>query len=407
MRHTPSPRLLIALAASAALPAPSLAQEASPPILTGALYLDAWQLEKEFVVSPLALQEWLDLGITAESKLTPERRKGMKSKIGEFLATKCPVTIKDEVVEFTLDRLHFIEPNDKEFVLIDADSVVSARDIRISAVFAAPNTDLKEAVQVFWNLFPADVSYVPVNVADILGTRVFKLTKFAPTINVRGRYEIGAREAPQAPPPPEIRIIEIPWLTILLIVCAIPVIIRLVRSEKTNPRALVLLLVLAGGAAVARKHLVLPLGPFDTADAMEEEESSLILDRLLRGVYHAFDYRDPGKQYDVLSKVVGGEALTPIFLEIQRTLESRQRDGARVRVNNLRVEHSRPGPLDDRLGFEAECSWEVSGRVGHWGHFHDRTNHYRATFVVEPIEETWKITGLTLHSRDRDTDSSP
>ncbi|MEO1842953.1 MAG: hypothetical protein ABGZ37_01620, partial [Akkermansiaceae bacterium] len=310
-------------------------------------------------------------------------------------------------VEFTLDRLHFIEPNDKEFVLIDADSVVSARDIRISAVFAAPNIDLKEAVQVFWNLFPADVSYVPVNVADILGTRVFKLTKFAPTINVRGRYEIGARDAPQAPPPPEIRIIEIPWLTILLIVCAIPVIIRVVRSEKTNPRALVLLLVLAGGAAVARKHLVLPLGPFPTADTMEEEESSLILDRLLRGVYHSFDYRDPGKQYDVLSKVVGGEALTPIFLEIQRTLESRQRDGARVRVNNLRVEHSRPGPLDDRLGFEAECSWEVSGRVGHWGHFHDRTNLYRATFVVEPIEETWKITGLTLHSRDRDTDSSP
>ena len=88
-------------------------------------------------------------------------------------------------------------------------------------------------------------------------------------------------------------------------------------------------------------------------------------------------------------------------------LESRQRDGARVRVNNLRVERSRPGPLDDRLGFEAECSWEVSGRVGHWGHFHDRTNLYRATFVVEPIEDTWKITGLTLHSRDRDTDSSP
>ncbi|MDP7107692.1 MAG: hypothetical protein QGH41_11465, partial [Roseibacillus sp.] len=67
----------------------------SPPAeLAGALYLDAWQIEKEFIVSPLALQQWLDLGITTDSRLSPEEREALKPRIGNFLAQKCPVTIQ-------------------------------------------------------------------------------------------------------------------------------------------------------------------------------------------------------------------------------------------------------------------------------------------------------------------------
>jgi len=60
--------------------------------------------------------------------------------------------------------------------------------------------------------------------------------------------------------------------------------------------------------------------------------------------------------------------------------------------------------LQERPGFEALCEWQASGRVGHWGHFHDRTNNYNATFAIEPSEETWKITRLELHGRERNPD---
>ena len=95
------------------------AQEGLPPPpaeIAGAIYLDSWQIEKEFIVSPMALQQWIDLGIDAESKLTPELREEMKPRIGRFLAQRCPVTIQDKEVAFTLDRIHFIEPDASEFV---------------------------------------------------------------------------------------------------------------------------------------------------------------------------------------------------------------------------------------------------------------------------------------------------
>ena len=372
-----------------------------PATISGSLYLDAWQLEKEFVVSPLALQEWLDLGLTADSILTPRQREAIKPTISKFLAKKCPVTRMDEPIEFTLDRVHFIEPNAKEFALIDPKAVVSVNDLRISVVFAAPNTDLSQAIDLFWDLIPAQAPYITINVADAVETRFFNLSKFAPSLNIRGRYPLGARESPKAPPTPDLSTIKIPWLSIALILCTIPVILRLLKTGRPN-LALVGIGVLAGAAAAVKDRVSFEYTPTGRGHALDEAHASEIIDPLLRGVYHAFDYRDQSKQYDVLSKVVGGDALESIFLGIQRTLESRERDGSRVRVQDLMIESSSPTPSKSSRGFLTKCAWKVSGRVGHWGHFHDRTNHYQATFEIEPLEETWKITGLTLHARERD-----
>ena len=380
---------------------------ATPPaILSGSLYFDAWQLEKEFVVSPLALQQWLDLGLSEDSLLTKAQREEMKPKIGEFLAKKCPATIEGELIDFTLDRLHFIEPNNLEFTLIDPEAEVAAKDVRISAVFAAPNTELTKHVQLIWNLFPRGVASVPVTVADVAGTRPFKLNKIAPSIRILGRYELGAREAPKAPPAPQPSSGGISLLMIILLVCDIPIILWIILSRKKSPVAIALLVLIAGGAAVAAKFPNFPVA-LGKSDVVSEEESAEVLDALLRGVYHAFNYTDQSEQYDVLAKSVGGDALTDIYLEVRRTLESREKDGSRVRVNDLKIEESVPSALDGRRGFEARCSWEVKGRVGHWGHFHDRTNLYSATFTVEPLEESWKITGLTLHARDREPAPEP
>jgi hypothetical protein len=378
-----------------------------PATISGSLYLDVWQLEKEFVVSPLALQEWLDLGLTADSLLTPEQREAIKPTISKFLAKKCPVTRMDEPIEFTLDRVHFIEPNAKEFALIDPKAVVSVNDLRISVVFAAPNTDLLHAIDLFWDLIPAQAPYITINVADAVETRFFNLSKFAPSLNVRGRYPLGAREPPKAPPIPDLSTIKIPWLSIALILCTIPVIIRLLKTGRPNLALIGIPLTLAGAAAAVKDHVSFEFTPAGRGHALDEAHASEIIDPLLRGVYHAFDYRDQSEQYDVLSTAVGGDALESIFLEIQRTLESRERDGSRVRVQDLVIESSSPTSSKSNGGFLAECAWEVSGRVGHWGHFHDRTNHYQATFEIEPLEETWKITGLTLHARERATAPTP
>ena len=53
-------------------------------------------------------------------------------------------------------------------------------------------------------------------------------------------------------------------------------------------------------------------------------------------------------------------------------------------------------PPSDGSGFVSECTWNVSGSVGHWGHVHRRTNQYRATLRIEPVDGVWKITALEV-----------
>ena len=76
-------------------------------------------------------------------------------------------------------------------------------------------------------------------------------------------------------------------------------------------------------------------------------------------------------------------------------MELENQGGARVKLQDVELieHHLIPGTKD---GFAAECTWNVSGSVGHWGHVHRRTNQYRAAFEVEPLDGVWKITGLEI-----------
>ena len=396
--------VILVVAISGTISTPGQEKGSAPPAVSGALYLDAWQIEKEFLVSPLALQQWIDLGLEPDSKIGPGEKEGLKATIGKFLAGKCPVTIQDQALSFTLDRIHFIEPDATEFSLIEPEATVSVRDIRISAIYATPNSDPRQALQVFWDLLPEGSPFVSVKVADAGGTRNFNLTKFNPTLNIRGRYRPGARNPPPPPPPlPTLTAVEpvrIPWLSLALIIILFPAGFILFRA-KENLLIRLTLIGLILPAAIVFKGVGIPLPGKTSSMVISDAAAARIMDPLLRGVYHSFNYQNRDQQYEELDKVAGGEALTPIFLEVQRTLQSRERDGSRVRVNDLRIESSKSSPLLQRPGFQTLCEWEVSGRVGHWGHFHDRLNLYRATFVVEPVEQKWKITLLTLYDRQR------
>ncbi|MHC4187397.1 MAG: hypothetical protein ACYSRQ_04310 [Planctomycetota bacterium] len=122
---------------------------------------------------------------------------------------------------------------------------------------------------------------------------------------------------------------------------------------------------------------------------------------LLKNVYLAFDYRDEGVIYDVLARSVSGELLTNIFLEVQGALELENQGGARVKVKEVEITSSKKDSLDDSTGFSTECSWIVTGTVGHWGHIHQRKNAYDAVLSIEPIEGIWKITNLQLLNEKR------
>ncbi|MHC5143183.1 MAG: hypothetical protein ACYSOY_06275, partial [Planctomycetota bacterium] len=122
---------------------------------------------------------------------------------------------------------------------------------------------------------------------------------------------------------------------------------------------------------------------------------------LLKNVYHAFDYRDEGIIYDTLERSVAGDLLTQIYLEVQDSLALENQGGAKVKVKQVELTETEVRPLPESDGFAAQCSWVVTGSVGHWGHIHQRQNAYQAVLHIEPFENSWKITDLHLQSEQR------
>ena len=57
--------------------------------------------------------------------------------------------------------------------------------------------------------------------------------------------------------------------------------------------------------------------------------------------------------------------------------------------------------LPGERGFVSECTWNVSGSVGHWGHIHQRKNRYEAELTVQPVDDRWKVTRLDLLHEER------
>ena len=380
---------------------------ADPATISGSLYLDPWQIEKEFLLTPLALQEWLELELQPDSLLSPEHRNALKPVIGKFLAARCPVSIRDEPVPFTLDRINFIQPDSLEFTPISPDQTVTAGETWISVVFSAPQSDHRQALQLMWDLMPQAPDSVTIKVADPEGTRKFELSRLNPALNVRGRFHPNARTPPPLPPsivdsPP--RLLTLPWMSVLLLAAAILWGLRLLHARKKSLLRMTAIILIGLGAIPARAiSIKVPLN--NTWNAVSDTDAMEILDPLLRRIYHSFNYTNQEQQYEELSLAASGEALTPIFLELQRTLRSRERDGSRVRVNTIKISACTVSDLKERPGFDALCEWQASGRVGHWGHFHDRTNSYNASFTIEPSSGTWKITRLDLHSRERNPDA--
>lgn len=375
----------------------------NPAPLSGALYLDAWQIEKEFLLTPIALQQWYDLDLQSDSNLSPERRASLKPVIGNFLASRCPVSIRDEPITFTLDRIRFIQPSASEFSPIAPDETVPASETWISAVFAAPHSDHRQALQLVWDLIPETDGFVTVKVADPEGTRSFELNKLNPALNIRGRFRPDERSPPPQPFPVnqgESQTIPLPFLSITLLLATL--LFGLTSYYRKNLDTLSITVIALGTiATISARGISSEITLKASAEPISDADAGEILEPLLRGIYYLFNYTDQEQQYEKLSLVASGEALTPIFLELQRILRSREQDGSRVRVKDLEISACTATPIEGRPGFEALCSWQAKGRVGHWGHFHDRANAYKAAFIVESMNGKWKITDLVLHDRER------
>jgi hypothetical protein len=147
--------------------------------------------------------------------------------------------------------------------------------------------------------------------------------------------------------------------------------------------------------------------PWAARETLAPAQAQEVLQALLRNTYRAFDQRDESAVYDVLDRSIHGDLLQRIYLQTTQALALEAQDGTRVKVTDLAVDVDAVKPRPDGAGFVAEGQWTAFGRVGHWGHMHQRINKYKANLTVEPVAGAWKLTGLEVLEEVRDFVKQP
>jgi hypothetical protein len=357
--------------------------------VAAALYVTGWEVEKEIVIRPLALPLSLRAGVPEAGSMTAADREALKPLITEFFSRAFPVTINGEPTTFVPEGVKFIEPDTENLVEISATAPVSVEDFMIVIKYSAPLPSLDSTIAFTWNYFPEGVVKIPVRIADTLGTRLIEVQPTSGEIDAGVKLAMNLRNAPLPPPVPEITKAKTPWLTLGTAVLAV---LLLIYKRWKSAIALGILAAIIW-TFTSRKPGTAPVSP---------EQAVEITDRILENVYHAFNISDENAQYDQLETVLDGPALESTFLEVRRTTNQRSEDGSRVRVRNVTVKRASPQQEAGELEFTTSCQWETSGKIGHWGHFHNRTNLYSADISLAVSDGKWKATELNLNSRERE-----
>ena len=377
-------------------------EDGPPAALSGALYVDPWSIEKEILLVPTLLNHWLETDFLPDTLLTPEKRQELRPLISTYFHDKLATTYDGQKLTFHPIQVRFIKPITSELILIPDEATVPASEIVISLTYSAALPRPQGLISLTWDLFPADLHTIDLLVADDIGTRTFPLTPENQKIEFTPRLVQGSDQIPLPPVILNSHILHIPWLSILLAIPIIILILKTIRAEKLPVSRLALMLALVAAAAVAQKFVTLEVyNPLTASKTVTNSEGKLITSDLLRNVYHAFDFRDEEQQYELLQRVTDGKTLTQVYLEARRTLLEREKNGSRVIVTSLTVENARVTEYSLREGFSALTTWTTRGRVGHWGHFHERVNSYQAELRITPRDGIWKLTALKLLSADR------
>ncbi|MFV1967758.1 MAG: hypothetical protein ACC628_20195, partial [Pirellulaceae bacterium] len=177
------------------------------------------------------------------------------------------------------------------------------------------------------------------------------------------------------------------------------------RDEVSAKIEVFLLFSVAGAFAWPRFRWIAP-NPFAPRYELAETEAIPIFESLHANIYRAFKFREETAIYDALALCIHGDLLRDVYLQIRRGLEMQEQGGAVSRIREVEMLDGQYKPLpgtgnENEYGFTYRCRWNVSGTVEHWGHIHQRTNQYEASFRVETVDNAWKVTKMELLDEQR------
>lgn len=368
------------------------------------IYVENFEVRKEIVFRPADLQNWIDLGLAEASVIQPSEREEICQQAAEFLDEHTPLRIDGKLASGQLDRVNFIERTLRTAAVVSTDEELDIHRAMIGAIFVYPIDALPGRVEMEWDLFNERISEIPTVATDQAGGLPGQLEREYPVLTWENYLKNPTIPAfLEVATPPQPKVLSISMISIVCLVIIAGSWLRYARKRDTktdsSPFVGTLLLLVVATAANFWPPLTLKI-PLEQRQPLADSAGGAVTYSLLHNIYRAFDFRDEETIYDVLSRSASGDLLREIYLATRQSLTLESQGGARVKVQEVALVDCQVASIDHQA-FAAECTWTVTGSVGHWGHVHQRTNQYRGEFKIEAIDDQWKLVEMELLGEER------
>lgn len=371
------------------------------------LYVEPYEVRHEILSRVKDLDEWMDLGLRGKEYIEVDELEPLKQRIGEFLLTKNLVKVDGVALKPILDRSNYVKVGIKGIQLLEKPERLEISTAIIGVIITYITDGMPKEVTVDWELFTDQIQRLPATSVDPAGPflsyvepsdNVHKWTNFLKNYEIPTVIKISVADTVEE--------LNIPIILVISIVIALPLVwVVWRRKQKRQPVIIyssVLVLVIVAGIASYPYVQITTQRPVALVTKIDDAESKLILESLLKNVYRAFDFREEQDVYDKLALSIHGDLLADIYLQHRKSFAVQKAGGAQAKVKEVNIIDASAEAADDESHtFNIKSQWMAMGNVGHWGHVHTRINQYDAIVKVKAIDGHWKIIGLELLEEKR------
>ena len=377
------------------------------------LYVEPYEVRHEILTRVKDLEEWMDLGLRGDEFIEVDELEPLKQRIGEFMLARNKVQIDGEDGNPILDRTNYVTVGIKGIQIVEVPERLEISTAIVGVILTYINDGIPQEVTVDWELFTDQVQRVPATSTDPAGPLP---TYISPDDNVHTwtnylkNYKI--------PTVAEVSVagsfgtVEVPVVSAasgLLALIALLLLLQRLRVGGAPQLPFTAALVLGIGVLIALPYARVEFDrPAALAGTLDTEQSSALVETLLKNVYRAFDFREEDDVYDKLALTVSGDLLADIYLQSRQSFAVQQAGGAQAKVQEVAIQEAVATRRDDGgLGYDVRAKWTAMGTVGHWGHTHIRQNLYDALLTIEAVDGSWKIKAMEVLEESRIDPNAP
>ncbi|WP_148618654.1 hypothetical protein [Mariniblastus fucicola] len=367
-------------------------------------YITRREVRQEILIPIASLSTFIDIESEDGRFLEIDEQDALKPKIEALLSAANPVTIDANAVQPKFDRIDFYGLDIRDFAMQAERRKISMANGRVGVIMSYDPGGAPAHVSVTWDMFNSIVRSVDTVVIALGTVRRTQFSKFLEnnTYTWSNAEPVNDEAIETVPAEFDLPFWEgFPWLSLLLFVGAI-VTFASGRFRDSKAQRFTI-----AGALTAAALLCVPLvkvdlyAPWSRRMQVSEQKADEVFAALHANLFRAFDYSSESRIYDGLAKSVDGKLLGELYLQLNDSLRIKEQGGA---VANITEVNLLKGKLREngksfstaKPGFVYRCKWNLVGDVEHWGHIHERTNVYDASFDVQAIDNQWKITAMKL-----------